>query len=71
MGIPQEKITMEASFADDFGFNDFQFTCLAFYIGLYFKINIREREYAELDTIGNVINFVSRKLDNNKYCNCS
>lgn len=66
MGISKEKITMEASFADDFGFDDFQFTCLAFYIGLYFKINIRERDYAEMDTIGNTINFVRRKLDDIK-----
>lgn len=66
MGIPKEKITMDASFVGDFGFDDFQFTCLAFYIGLYFKINIRERDYAELNTIGNAINFVRRKLDDNK-----
>jgi hypothetical protein len=57
---------MEASFADDFGFDDFQFTCLAFYIGLYFNINIRERDYVELDTIGNTIRFVRRKLNDNK-----
>jgi acyl carrier protein len=62
MGIPKEKIDMKASFADDFGFDDFQFTCLAFYIGLYFKINIRERDYAELDTVANAISFVRRKL---------
>lgn len=69
MGIPKEKITMEASFADDFGFDDFQFTCLAFYIGLYFNINIRERDYVELDTIGNTIRFVRRKLNDNKSIN--
>lgn len=63
MGIQKEQIRMEASFAGDFGFDDFQFTCLAFYIGLYFNINICERDYAELNTIGNTIGFVRRKLD--------
>ena len=56
---------MEASFTKDFDFEDFQFTCLAFYIGIYFKINIRERDYAELNTIGSTIDFVKRKLNVN------
>jgi len=65
MGIPQEQVKMEASFTKDFDFGDFQFTCLAFYIGIYFKINIRERDYAELNTIGSTIDFVKRKLNVN------
>lgn len=65
MGIPREQIREEASFAHDFDFEEFQYTCLAFYIGIYFKINIRERDYAEITTIGNTINFVKRKLDSN------
>ncbi len=65
MGIPKEQIRKEASFIKDFDFEDFQFTCLAFYIGIYFKINIRERDYAELNTIGNTLDFVKRKLEAN------
>jgi acyl carrier protein len=65
MGIPKEQIRKEASFIKDFDFEDFQFTCLAFYIGIYFKINIRERDYAELNTIGNTMDFVKRKLEAN------
>jgi len=65
MGIPKEQIRMEASFANDFDFEEFQFTCLVFYIGSYFKINIRETDYAELNTIGNAMNFVKRKLQVN------
>ncbi len=65
MGIPQEQIRMESSFTKDFGFEEFQFTCLAFYIGIYFKINIRESEYAELSTIGSTMDFVKRKLNVN------
>lgn len=63
MGLPKERIHHEASFVKDFDFEDFQFTCLAFYIGIYFKINIREKDYAEMNTIGNTINFVKRKLE--------
>lgn len=65
MGLPQEQIRPEASFANDFDFEEFQFNCLVFYIGSYFKINIRERDYAELNTIGNAMDFVKRKLDVN------
>ena len=65
MGIPKEQIRMEASFANDFDFEEFQFTCLVFYIGSYFRINIREKDYAELNTIGNAMDFVKRKLDLN------
>jgi acyl carrier protein len=63
MGIPKEKIHENASFVSDFDFEDFQFTCLAFYLGIYFKINIREKDYAELNTIGSTLNFVRKKLE--------
>jgi acyl carrier protein len=63
MGFPKEKIRPEASFANDFDFEEFQFACLVFYIGSYFKINILEAEYAELNTIGNAMDFVKRKLE--------
>ncbi len=65
MGIHKEQIRMEASFANDFDFEEFQFAYLVFYIGSYFKINIRETDYAELNTIGNAMNFVKRKLQVN------
>lgn len=62
MGIPKKQIRMEASFANDFDFEEFQFNCLVFYIGSYFKINIRERDYDQLNTIGNAMDFVRKKL---------
>lgn len=65
MGIPEEQIRMEASFVVDFDFEDFQFNCLVFYIGSYFNINVKEREYTELNTIGNALDFVKRKLEIN------
>lgn len=65
MGFPEEKIRPEASFIADFDFEDFQFNCLVFYIGSYFKINIKESDYPELNTIGNAMNFVKRKLELN------
>jgi len=63
MGLPKQDIRMDASFVKDFDFEEFQFTCLAFYIGVYFKINIREKDYAELITIGSTINFVKKRLE--------
>jgi acyl carrier protein len=67
MGFPEEKIRPEASFVADFDFEEFQFNCLVFYIGSYFKINIREGDYAELNTIGSAMNFVKRKLEVNSH----
>lgn len=63
LGIPKEQIRMETSFIDDFEFNEFQFTCLALYIGVYFKINISEKDYAELKTVGNMFEIVRKKLE--------
>ena len=63
MGIPKEQVRMDASFVNDFDFEEFQLTCLVFYIGSYFKINIREGEYVELNTIGSAMDFVKRKLE--------
>ncbi len=61
MGIPKEQIRLEASFIKDFEFNEFQFNCLVLYIKNYFKINIRECDYTELNTIGNAITFVRKR----------
>ena len=65
MGLPEDQIHMDASFVKDFDFEEFQFTCLAFYIGTYFKINITEKDYKELDTIGSTMNLVRKKLSIN------
>lgn len=62
MGIPKEQIKMDASFEKDFDFGDFQFTCLAFYIGVYFKINVREEDYTRINTVRDAIDFVRKKL---------
>ena len=62
MGIPTEDLRMDASFIKDFEFEEFQFGFLIFYLESYFRIHIRESDYAELDTIGNTMDFVRRKL---------
>ena len=62
MGIPSEGFRMDASFINDFEFQEFQFRFLIFYLESYFRIHIRESDYAELDTIGNTMNFVKKKL---------
>lgn len=62
MGIPKEQIRPEASFVKDFEFEKFQLGYLVFYVESYFRINIRESDYPELDTIGSSMDFVKRKL---------
>jgi len=62
MGIPKEQIRMDASFLNDFEFEEFQFGYMVFYLESYSRINISESEYPELDTIGSSMDFVRRKL---------
>lgn len=64
MGISKEQIHMEASFKKDFEFNEFQFSCLVHYIEIYFNINIFPEDYASLETIGNAICFVKKRVEN-------
>jgi acyl carrier protein len=61
MGIPNEEVRQEASFVNDFEFNEFQFNCLLYYITNYFDIPVRESDYPEINTIGNTMNFIRRK----------
>lgn len=65
LGIPKEQIRMDASFTKDFYFDKFEFTCLVLYIEFYFKINIKESDYIQLNTIGSTMDFVRTKLTTN------
>ena len=63
MGVPQEKINDEASLIEDYDFDESQFICLALYMGIFFKVNVRSSEYDEIATVGGAINLVKRKLE--------
>jgi len=65
MRISEEQIRPEASFVTDFHFKDVDFICLILYINIYFKINIKEKDYVELKTVGSAIDFIKRKLNVN------
>ena len=67
MGIPMEQVQPNASFVNDFGFEEFQCNCLTFYIGSYFEIDTTECLIIELKTIGNVVNFVNNKLESTPF----
>ena len=58
MGIPKEQFRLDASFVQDFEFNEFQFDCLVLYIKNYFELNITKSDYTKLNTIGNTMTFV-------------
>jgi len=64
MGIQKESIRKEASLLIDYDFDESRFILLALYIGIFFRINVKESEYAEFDTVGGTINFVKKKLRN-------
>jgi len=61
MGIPNDQIRNEASFSKDFDFDELQFTYLALYIGIFFKVNFNKSDYEQISTMGNAIDFVKRK----------
>ena len=58
MGIQKEQFRLDASFIQDFEFNEFQFDCLVLYIKNYFELNITESDYTKLNTIGSTLNFI-------------
>ena len=58
MGIQKEQFRLDASFIQDFEFNEFQFDCLVLYIKNYFELNITESDYTKLSTIGSTLNFI-------------
>lgn len=64
MGIPKEKIKIESSFVDDFDFDEHQLICLALYIDIFFKVNVKESDYSEITTVGDAIDLVKKRLNN-------
>ena len=58
MGIQKEQFRLDASFVQDFEFNEFQFDCLVLYIKNYFELNITKSDYTKLNTIGSTLNFI-------------
>lgn len=64
MGIPKDKIKIESSFVDDFDFDENQLICLALYIDIFFKINIKVSDYNEIITVGDAIDLVKKKINN-------
>ncbi len=64
MGIPKEKIKIESSFVDDFDFDEHQLICLALYIDIFFKVNVKESDYNEITTVGDAIDLVKKKINN-------
>lgn len=65
MGIPNDQIRNEASFSKDFDFDESQFICLALYMGIFFKINLKETDYEQINTVGNAIDFIKRRINSN------
>ena len=63
MGISRRRMKLDASFAKDFKFRRFQYTCLETSIGAYFNVNLGEQDHARLNTIGDAINLIRKKLE--------
>ena len=54
---------LDASFANDFKFGRFQYTCLETSIGAYFNVKLGEQDHSRLKTIGDAISLIRKKLE--------
>ena len=45
-------------------FDEHQLICLALYIDIFFKVNIKVSDYNEITTVGDAIDLVKKKINN-------
>lgn len=63
LGIKKEQISNQASFRDDFYFDDFKMGCLIFYLETYFDMEIQEEEIQQIRTIGDVKQYLGVEVE--------
>ena len=62
LGVKQSEIRNDAKFYDDFGVDSLDFIELIVDVEKSFNIQIGDEEYVKLDTVGSLIDYVSRNL---------
>lgn len=65
LDVEEEKITMEASFIDDFGADSLDIVELVMQFEEKFNIEIDDSEAENLVTVGNVVNYIMNKNNAN------
>ncbi len=61
--IDPEKITEDARFMEDLGFNSFDFMSLVGEVEERYEIEVEEREVVQIKTVGDAMNYISSLME--------
>ena len=61
LGVKPEEVTMEASFTDDLGADSLDVVELVMAFQDDFEIDIPDEEVGEIKTVGNAVDYISKK----------
>lgn len=62
LGIPPDQINNESSISDDLGADSLDAVELMMGIEEEFDLNINEEEFNQCETVGQIVDFVAKKL---------
>lgn len=62
MGVQPERITDDASYVKDYGFEQYEMNCFVYFIELYFGIQLTDSEIKTLSTIIETENYLHDRL---------
>ena len=63
MGVPEASVTLDASFEEDLGADSLDTFELIMGLEEAFDIEIPEEDLVDMKTVGDVVNYLQRKLD--------
>ena len=63
MGVPESSVTLDASFEEDLGEDSLDTFELIMGLEEAFDIEIPEEDLVDMKTVGDVVNYLQRKLD--------
>lgn len=63
MGVPESSVTLDASFEEDLGADSLDTFELIMGLEEAFDIEIPEEDLVDMKTVGDVVNYLQRKLD--------
>lgn len=63
MGVPESSVTLDASFEEDLGADSLDTFELIMGLEEAFDIEMPEEDLVDMKTVGDVVNYLQRKLD--------
>lgn len=62
IGVPTKELTSKTRFARDLGMDSLDLTDLAMTIEFYFHFKVVDAEFQEIETVGQLIDYVQQKV---------